>query len=200
MITFRQFIEHKLFTEEDAPGGAPPGGPPGGASPMPMPPGGAGGPPGGAPPGGAGPAPGGAGGQTAAKKLRSYNFWDSAEKILDPEKSEEKPQDDEEAPPEEEAPPPEAGQEAPPAPEMGGATPPAPPDQGLGDVQGGSEPIKGLVGNGNPFLKKLTDELVKFNLTPAISKQIIDRVLKALPNLNRDRSIGAVKDSFSPPQ
>jgi hypothetical protein len=61
-----------------------------------MPPGGAGG----APPGGAGgPAPGGAGGQTAAKKLRSYNFWDSAAKILDPEDSEEKPQDDEEAPP-----------------------------------------------------------------------------------------------------
>ena len=96
--------------------------------------------------------------------------------------------------------PPVGGQEAPPAPEMGGATPPAPPDQGLGDVQGGSEPIKGLAGNGNPFLKKLTDELVKFNLTPAISKQIIDRILKALPNLNRDKSINAVKDSFSPPQ
>ena len=81
-----------------------------------------------------------------------------------------------------------------------GGPPPVGGDQGLGDVQGGSEPIEGLMGNGNPFLKKLTDELLKFNLTPAISKQIIDRILKALPNLNRDKSIGAVKDSFSPPQ
>jgi len=93
MISFSSFIEMKLYTEEDAPGGLPPaggpaggppaGGPPpgGGAPPMPMPPMGGGG---GGPPAG-GPAPGGAGGQQPSKKLKAVNFWDVAQKIVDEE-------------------------------------------------------------------------------------------------------------------
>jgi hypothetical protein len=93
---------------------------------------------------------------------------------------------------------------APMAPQMGGpppvgGTPPVGDDQGLGDVQSVQKPIQGL-GMGNNFLKKLTDELAKLNLTVPASKEILDRIVKALPNLNRDKSVATVKDSFSPPQ